>query len=938
MVRAALLLILLLAPGLALGQSRVGVRTGDHPTFGRVVFDFPRETGFLLEEEEGRVVIRFAEAAEFDLGARRLPRNARGIEAAGDSATIALAPGARARAFRLGPRVVVDLLDGTEPPPAQAEARPSPRPEPRAAAPRPAPAPATTARAAPAPAPTPQSSAPALALPSPPVAAPPLAEPAAVQQAAPVAPAPPRATPLRLQDGALVIPVAAETGAALLRRGDTWMVVLDEPLTLDPVGLRDTRLAHAELAAGPRATVLRIPAEAIARPRLRRERAAWLLDDAPEDAALRAIQPEIERGPPPRLLLRAARAAETVVVLDPETGGALLVGTMRDGNEATPRGRRAATFDILPTRLGAAILPRADTVALRALPMGFVASPGPGAALGLGADPAPDDAQHLSRLFDLPAEALPALLQRERNAGLDVAGAPPLGRGLARIRHAEALLALGLGAEAQAMATLALREDPRLAEEPRAQALQAAAALVAGRLAEAEALLNPRLPDSDEAALWRGLLLAARNDAERGAPGIAAGLPILRAWPEPLRARLAPLAAEALAEANETAAARRLVAGQDENPAFALARARLLDSSGDSAALDAYEAIARGRDRRARAIAMRRAAEMKLAAGTLDAAGAAGAMEAVLAAWRGDALESAARLRLAELRRQAGDPRGALDALRDTERLFPDLAATLRPLQGDALLAALSAEPPLSAVALFEANRNLLPNGGRTAEVLAALAERFAALDLPDRARSLLGQALARAEAPEARAAIGLRLAALALEGGDPGAARAALADTDAPGLPDALRAARALADARALARMGAAEQAVTRFREAGPEAAPELAEFLASRQDWAPAAAVLRAHLDTLAPGPLSDAARRLVARSAALLALAGDETGLAALRESHADRMAGTPEAETFDLLTAGRAGGVADLPRLRQQLELARLLPQRLETLRTAPAAAR
>jgi predicted negative regulator of RcsB-dependent stress response len=75
---------------------------------------------------------------------------------------------------------------------------------------------------------------------------------------------------------------------------------------------------------------------------------------------------------------------------------------------------------------------------------------------------------------------------------------------------------------------------------------------------------------------------------------------------------------------------------------------------------------------------MRRAAELRLESGALDAAGAAAALEAVLAAWRGDAMESAVRLRLAALHMQAGAPRAAFDLLRETAEAFPELAAELR--------------------------------------------------------------------------------------------------------------------------------------------------------------------------------------------------------------------------------------------------------------------
>lgn len=916
MRRAALLLLLfLLLPTAALAETRVALRVGDHATHGRLVFDWPRQTGYQLEQGEGRIVLRFAAPAAFDLAAARRPvRNLRGVEAVDGAVTIAFVPGARPRVFRLGARVVVDLMDAEATPP---QARTPAPPAARAAQPAARPA---SARGAP---------------PARPVPAP---------EPVPAAPPPPSAEPTPPQPvfTGVMISAPADVGAALLRRGGSWMLVFDAPLPLDVAALHAGGLPGAEATRGPEAAVLRIPLAALREPRLQRQRQGWRLESAEAPPELQAIRAELDPGPPARLLLRAARPAGSVAVLDPETGGTLLVGTLRDGGEATPFGRRAAAFDVLPTRLGAAILPRADTVTLRPFAGGFAASPGHGATLALGAEPAPAEAAaaNLTRLFDLPAEPLPALVQRERNATLAVAGAPPLGRGQPRLRNAEALLALGLGAEAQAMAALAMREDPRAGEDPKAHALHAAAALLAGRVAEAEGLLHPRLPASDERELWRGLLAAARG--EGGAERIAAGLPLLRAWPEPLRKRLAPMAAEALAAGGEVAAARRLMAGQEEDPAFALARARLLEEAGETpAAIEAYQAIARGRDRRARAIAMRRAAELRLASGALDTAGAAAAMEAVLAAWRGDAQEREARLRLAELRSAAGDHRGAFEALREAEQAFPEIAASLRPRQAEALLAAIAGEEPIAAVALFDTHAALLPRGAQTDQAIAALADRLVALDLVDRARAVLGQALAQAGEAESRARLGLKLAELALGAEDAAAARSVLAETESAALPPPLRRDRLRVEARALARLGEAEQAAARYREGGPELGAELAELLAARQDWAGAAEAMLGHLAVAlppAPEPLPDATRRLVARAAALLALAGDEVRLAALRAAEGTRMEGGAFADAFGLMTAGRIASIGDLPQLRRELELARALPARLEALRAGAGAAR
>ena len=330
------------------------------------------------------------------------------------------------------------------------------------------------------------------------------------------------------------------------------------------------------------------------------------------------------------------------------------------------------------------------------------------------------------------------------------------------------------------MAILALREDPRLNEQPRARAVAAAAALAGGRVAEARDLDAPGLPDTDEAGMWQALRAIA-EERPADLARLRAGLPLLLSYPEPLQARLLPAALEALVDAGDLPLVARVLEGAPPTlRGLEMARARLAEAEGrHDSALAAYAALAAGRDRLARARAIRRAAELRLALGQADAATTAAAVETTLAAWRGDGRESEARLRVAALRGQAGDPRGAFDLLRETEALFPDMAPTLRPLQAEALLGALEREAPLVAVTLFDAHASLLPPGAAAETAARNLAERLAALDLADRAQAVLRRALADAAGDRARAEIGARLAALALSAGDAAGAASYLADTD---------------------------------------------------------------------------------------------------------------------------------------------------------------
>ena len=161
---AAFLLLICVSLGApAFGQQAplVGIRVGNHPTYGRVVLDWPNPVTYRAEEAGDRLVLRFEAPARFDLSAAlRLPKNVLSISAIESGVALQAPLGTRFRHYRLGNRVVIDVLDGNQAaaPAAQAAAGqaaapPTPR---RAAAPPPPPPaapPASPAAAAAAPVP-----------------------------------------------------------------------------------------------------------------------------------------------------------------------------------------------------------------------------------------------------------------------------------------------------------------------------------------------------------------------------------------------------------------------------------------------------------------------------------------------------------------------------------------------------------------------------------------------------------------------------------------------------------------------------------------------------------------------------------------------------------------------------------------------------------------
>jgi tetratricopeptide (TPR) repeat protein len=758
---------------------------------------------------------------------------------------------------------------------------------------------------------------------------------------------PRRTTPVGLlaEGRAISLDLGAETGAAIFRHGDWVIAVLDRPEALDLSQLQGSAIfRNMEARQTGDATILQMRMAQPGTLRPRREGNAWVMeafrDAVDANRALTAITPELEQGPPARLVLRAARPGRSVTVLDPETGSPLLVGTLREAGQAVAIGRRQPEFQLLPAMLGVAVLPRGDNIQLRALSDRFILQASGMDSLRLGADAGREplaEAATLSRIMDLPSASTSTLMERLRTASANIASAGPLGRSEARRHAAETLLALGMPQEAQAMATLALQEDPRAGADARLVMVQAAAALVAGREAEARQLENPQLPASDETTLWRGFLAAQRGDHAVAGPAIAASLPLLISYPRPLAQRLFPIAMESLAAAGELTAANRLSEADPDNPSLHLARGMMAEADGRiEDALASYRQAIQGRDRLRRARAIRRSVELRLATGQLDAAGAIAELEAALFAWRGDMDEVNARTRLAELQREAGNGRAAFELLQETQRFFPERINDLRPHLRTAFAAALQSAPPLNAASFYDAHPEFLPEDEEGIRAVLALAERLTALDLVDRASAVLRDALARLSDPVARRPVSTKLAAIRLAEGD---APGALAALDAATEGNGQEVERAILRGRALARAGNRRVAEGLLSELGDDGAEALAEVRAAAQDWRGAASAMMNHIDAkvpAAPAPLDATMRRDLARAAAYAAMANDTATLTQLRDTYGARMQGGPLAEAFTLLTGEGLRGVQDLPRLQREISQLRLLPERLGGLNSpAPA---
>jgi hypothetical protein len=776
----------------------------------------------------------------------------------------------------------------------------------------------------------------------------------------------PLAIAVQGDSASVLLPFAPGTGVAAFRRGGETVVVFDERRPLDLSTLADdpgatSAFGTPQVQLLPAATVLRLALPPGAGLRLTRGDDGWTLTRVARPPALAPIRGDIAGG---AMRLAAAAAGTVVSVPDPGTGGALLVGTQTQPGEGVPVERHTPDFTLLETLQGVAVDPVSDALALRVAPakqfLGFVIETEQGPATvaesgrGVALDPpgpetvAALEAARMTRRWDFPALATEALLHRLQAAADGAAAAPPQGRSAARLVAVQAQLSLGMGSEAQALANLVVADDARAADSPDIAGLTAIAALLAGRVGEADAIADPRLDGTDEVTLWRAVRAAMqREGAPEAAAAFAATTPLLLAYPPALRDRLLPLAAETMVLGGERGPARRLLESRKDDGTLDYARALLAEADGHAApALAIYDRLAQSPDRLERARAAVRAAELRLSTGAYTAAQAADALDKLIYAWRGDRRELALRLRVAELRDKSGNWRAALAMLRETGagalgQSWADELPAIRTRMGAAFGEALDGDAraalsPLELVSLVEENADLLPDGEAGRALAARLADRLVALDLPKRAEPVLERLMNATSPGAARAEFGSRLAALRLDQHDPAGALEALSASTAADLPTAVDEARTITFARATAERGALGPATAALAALGTARADEVrASLLERAKDWPGAVAALASFVQKTVPptGALAEAPAQAVLRLASAAAQADDEALLARLRERELPRMPQGKLADMLRLLTESPVQGVADLPRSAQEAALARDLPATLKAM--APA---
>ncbi len=609
-------------------------------------------------------------------------------------------------------------------------------------------------------------------------------------------------------------------------------------------------------------------------------------------------------------------------IVDPEAGDQLLVVTAFAPARGVIHTQDFIEFRALASEQGVVVAPLADDLTMGLAPDKVVISRPGGLFLS-------SSLQSLLRGELHPTTFDPQLwgfdrkgsyAKRQSQLIAAAAAAPENKRLQPRLALARFYLARSMYAEAEGVLDVALAEKRPATENVTALVLHAVAEIMMNRPEAAlKDLADPSVGDQHEAALWRALAYArqakwgeARESFKKVEAAIAT-LPIELqrfALKEEVRASIEVKDyGEAENELNDLQA---IGIPHRMQPEVSVLVGRLDQALGRTEdALAAYRAAADSSNRPAAAQGRLRETELRYSLGDLKRSEVVSDLESLTTVWRGDETEIDALRILARLYTEEGRYRDSFYVMRSAMTAHPDWDMT-RKIQEeaaktfDSLFIAGKGDSmsAIDALALFYDFRELTPIGSRGDEMIRRLADRLVSVDLLDQAAGLLQYQVDNRLQGAARAEVATRLAVIYLMDRKPDKAVTVLRATRTADLASQLRDERLLLEARALSDLGQRDLALEVTADVKGRAAMRLrSDIYWAAHKWRKSAEQIE-----LLYGdrwkqwqPLTDVERSDILRAEVGYALAEDKLDLERLRDRYGPKMAGTPDARTFQIASA-------------------------------------
>ncbi len=751
----------------------------------------------------------------------------------------------------------------------------------------------------------------------------------------------------KVGDGARIkVMFGARPPAAVFTRGDLVWMVFETAKSIEgpelPAELRPL-IVSSEVDGVGGAAILRLQMNKIQVVSVAQEDKGWSITlgnntQAPTEPLVLKRDVSAEGR---TILTSKLNDAGSVIWLDNrDTGEHFAVVTSRGVPQALAKSQHFVEVAALATAHGLVFEPIADDVLVRTGLDDVTVSRDQGLTLSLGiqgANQAGADGRRTELLLDTKTwkdAGKGVTRERERDLMRSASEAPQRDRTEARLALAKFYVANDMPTNALGVIGTVEKEDKVAGSQKSLRMLKAVSYILERHSGEALKILDETsLQLEGETALWRAYVDAQNKRWTPALVGFRQSIDIIDRYPEAIQALFVPLMIEAGLEARDlNFAAQQLDQLERMNSIYrepaliALYRGRIAEESGrvDDALVQyalAKQALSRETEAKARLFH----AVLGFNEKRIEPLKAEAELETVGVIWRRDEVELRALSKLGEIYSDTNRWREAFAAARRAEEILPDNALT-RKFEDEMgvrfeklFLDGKSDElDKIQALALFYDFRSYTPPGRKGDEIVRRLADRLAELDLLDQASELLQYQMDKRLGGVAKASVAARAAVMFLQNRKPAEALATLRGSRLASLPDELRRARALLEARALSDLSRTDLAIEMIAaQVGPDVERLRADIYWQGKRWREAGEAFELVAGDSWQGnePLSNKQRTDILRSGIAYVLGSDRLGLDRLRSKFAERMADTSDSQVFKLISA--ESGV----RAREFKELAR-----------------
>jgi tetratricopeptide (TPR) repeat protein len=748
-------------------------------------------------------------------------------------------------------------------------------------------------------------------------------------------------------DGARIkVMFGARPPAAVFSRGDLVWMVFETDKSIEgpelPAELRSL-IVSSEVDGVGGAAILRLQTNKAQVVSVAQEDKGWSITlgnstQAPTEPLV--LKRDVSMEGRTVLTSKLSDAGKVIWLDNRDTGEHFAVVTSRGVPQALAKSQHFVEVVALATAHGLVFEPIADDVLVKTGLDDVTVSRDQGLTLSLGvqgANQAGSDGRRTELLLDAKAwkdAGKGVTRERERDLMRSASEAPQRDRTEARLALAKFYLANNMPTNALGVIGTVEKEDKTVGSQKSLKMLKAVSYILERHPADGLKILDePNMQLEGETALWRAYVDATNKRWTPALVGFRQSIDIIERYPEAIQALFVPLMIEAGLEVRDlNFAAQQLDQLERMNSIYrepaliALYRGRIAEESGRvDDALVQYTLAKSAQSRETEAKARLFHAVLGFNEKRIEPLKAEAELETVGVIWRRDEVELRALAKLGEIYSDTNRWREAFAAARRAEEILPDNALTRKfedemGLRFEKLFLDGKSDEldKIQALALFYDFRSYTPPGRKGDEIVRRLADRLAELDLLDQASELLQYQMDKRLGGVAKASVAARAAVMFLQNHKPAEALATLRGSRLASLPDDLRRARALLEARALSDLSRTDLAIEMIAaQMGPDVDRLRADIYWQGKRWREAGEAFELVAGNAWQGtdPLTDKQRTDILRSGIAYVLGSDRLGLDRLRSKFAERMADTNDSQVFKLISA--ESGV----RAREFKELAR-----------------